>query len=150
MCCLFSFLVDAPKTIEISGVTAVKHDEKEAVYTCSSSASYPEPSIVWNKLVNGKLVKIDEKDTDVDTKYTKSGLLKTSKYRLHPERTQDENVLLYCIVKIQELKFEKSSEVLDILITCKFRFKKKGKIYYFVFRPAKENFHWWSRLCNTW
>jgi len=107
----------APKTIEISGVTAVKHDEKEAVYTCSSSASYPEPSIVWNKLVNGKLVKIDEKDTDVDTKYTKSGVLKTSKYSLHPERTQDENVLLYCIVKIQELKFEKSSEVLDILIT---------------------------------
>ena len=114
------YFSDAPKTVKISGSTAIKHDEEKVVYTCSSSASYPEANIVWNKLVNGNLEKIDEKDTEVETIHTRSGVLKTSKFMLHPARTQDENFLLFCIVKIQDLKFQKSSEVLDVIITCKF------------------------------
>ena len=117
---LFSlhYFSDAPKT----GSTAVKHDEEDVVYTCSCSASYPEANIVWNTLLNGNHEKINEKDTEVDTIHTRSGVLKTSKLMLHPARTQDESFLLFCIVKIQDLKFEKSSEVLNVIITCKFRY----------------------------
>ena len=70
--------------------------------------------------MNGNLETIDEKDTEVETIHTRSGVLKTSKFTLHPARTQDETFLLFCIVEIQELKFEKSSDVLDVIITCKF------------------------------
>jgi len=107
----------APSNVDISGVTSVKHDEESVVYTCSSSASYPEATIVWNKLVRGNLEKIDEEDTEVETVNTKAGVVKSSKYTLHPAKTQEDSFLLFCIVQIKELKFEKSSEVLDILIT---------------------------------
>ena len=116
------YFSDAPKTVKVSGSTAVKHDEENVVYTCSSSASFPEASIVWNKLVNGNLEKIDEKDTEVETIHTRSGVLKTSKFMLHPARSQDGSFLLFCIVKIQDLKFEKSSEVLNVIIARKFRY----------------------------
>ena len=69
--------------------------------------------------MNGNLEIIDEKDTEVETIYTRSGVLKTSKFTLHPAKTQEETFLLFCIVMIQDFKFEKSSEVLDVIITCK-------------------------------
>ena len=97
----------------------MKHDEEKAVYTCSSSPSYPEATLVWTKLVQGSLVKIEEEDTKVETEHTRSGVMKSSKYTYHPARTQDESFLLFCVVKIKELKYEASSEVLDIVVTCK-------------------------------
>jgi len=107
----------APNTVSISGVTTVKHDEEKVVYTCSTSPSYPEPTLVWTKLVQGNLVKIEEKDTKVETEHTRSGVIKSSKYTFHPARRQDDSFLLFCIVKIKELKYEASSEVLDIVVT---------------------------------
>ena len=117
--CLIFLLSDAPNTVSISGVTTVKHDEEKVVYTCSTSPSYPEPTLVWTKLVQGNLVKIEEKDTKVETEHTRSGVIKSSKYTFHPARRQDDSFLLFCIVKIKELKYEASSEVLDIVVTCK-------------------------------
>jgi len=107
----------APDTVEITGVTTVKHDEDNVVYTCSTSPSYPEATLVWTKLVQGNLVKIEEKDTKVETEHTRSGVRKSSRYTYHPARTQDDSFLLFCIVKIKELKYEASSEVLDIVVT---------------------------------
>jgi len=107
----------APETIDISGNTVVKHDDEKAVYTCSSSESFPEATIVWNKLVEGKLEKIDEIETEVTTEDTGAGVTKTSKFTLRPTRTHEEAFLLFCIVKIPDLKFERSSELLDVLIT---------------------------------
>ena len=115
----FLYIIDAPETIDISGNTVVKHDDEKAVYTCSSSESFPEATIVWNKLVEGKLEKIDEIETEVTTEDTGAGVTKTSKFTLRPTRTHEEAFLLFCIVKIPDLKFERSSELLDVLITCK-------------------------------
>eukprot|EP00092_Neocalanus_flemingeri_P038639 GFUD01042069.1.p1 GENE.GFUD01042069.1~~GFUD01042069.1.p1 ORF type:complete len:990 (-),score=267.58 GFUD01042069.1:133-3102(-) len=107
----------APETVDISGNTVVKHDDEKVVYTCSSSESFPEPTIVWNKLVEGKLEKIEEDETEVETEETEAGFTKTSHFTLRPSRTHEETFLLFCIVKIPDLKFEKSSDLLDVTIT---------------------------------
>jgi len=107
----------SPENVDISGNTVVKHNDEKAVYFCSSSQSFPEPDIVWKKLVGGKLVKMDENAIEVKIEDTGEGIIKNSKLTLYPSRAHEESFILFCIVKIPELKFERSSDLLDVLIT---------------------------------
>ena len=102
----------------ITGPDNLQQDD-EAVYTCTSYHSAPEPQIVWNILSEGKLHKIQENETDVKTENSRAGVTKTSKYTLQLSGIQPESIIVYCVVEIAELKFKKSSGLIEVLIICK-------------------------------
>ena len=94
--------------------------DEEAVYHCSSSHSFPESSIVWQILSEGKIHKIHENETDVKTKVTTEGIVKTSKYILQLPGTKPASIIIYCIAEIQALSWKKSSDLLEVQIICKY------------------------------
>jgi len=107
----------APETVHITGATLVKDDDERVEYSCSSDESYPEPTIVWNKIVEGNVEIIEEDEIELETVDTGVGVVKTSKLTIFPKRVKENSFLLFCLVKVPKLKFERSSEMLDILIT---------------------------------
>ena len=111
--------LDPPKAVKISGSISVKHDEEEAVYSCKTSESFPEPHIIWKKLVDGKMEAIKEEKTVIEKIESNAGVSKTSTITLHPRDLRQNSMLLFCIAQVPVLKFEKSSEFLEVMITCK-------------------------------
>jgi hypothetical protein len=93
--------------------------EDKAVYTCSSIHSFPEPSIVWQILSEGKIHKIQENETNGKTEVTREGIVKTSEYILQLPVIKPASIIIYCIAEIKALSWKKSSDLLEVQIICK-------------------------------
>ena len=111
--------LDPPTTVSISGPDNLVADDA-AVYNCSSSHSFPEPSIVWQILSEGKIHKIQENETNVKTEVTREGIVKTSKYILQLPGIKPASIIIYCIAEIKALSWKKSSDLLEVQIICKY------------------------------
>ena len=73
-----------------------------------------------NILSEGKILKIHENETKIRIEEYAEEIFKASEYNLQFPGVQPASVIIYCIAEIKLLNWKRSSDLLEVLITCNY------------------------------
>jgi hypothetical protein len=101
----------APDTVTVAGLKSIKSGTP-ATYTCTSSESFPEATITWQKMVGEQEVEIMEEDLEEEIEDTGAGIRKISTYVMEEG---EEDFIVSCKAEVEGVA-ETQSQSLGVTV----------------------------------